>query len=129
MLGATLAAAGLVGLATACSDGDEDGAGATLPPIATTTTIPPTVPPPPSTQPRFYEIQAGDTLMEIAAAFGLPIQAIMERNGIVDQNKIYAGQILELPLATEIVATSLPPPVAPATPAPAGVPAITTAAP
>ena len=128
LLGASLAAACLVGLAAACSDGRRHGAGATLPPIATTTTIPPTTPPPPTTQPRFYEIQPGDTLIEIAAAYGLPMLAIMEKNGIVDQNKIFAGQILELPIAAEIVATSLPP--APARdPAPAGVPAITTVAP
>jgi len=117
VLGATVAAACLVGLVAACSDGDDAGAGATLPPISTTTTIPPTVPPPPTTQPRFYEVQSGDTLIEIAAAYGLPILAIMEKNGIVDQNKIFAGQILELPNAAEIVATSLPPAPA-ATPAP-----------
>ena len=58
---------------------------------------------PTTTQPRFYEIQPGDTLTEIAAAFGLPILAIMEKNGIIDPNKIFAGQILELPLAAEIV--------------------------
>ena len=33
----------------------------------------------------------------------------MELNGIVDPNNIQAGQILQLPLASEIVATSLPP--------------------
>jgi LysM repeat protein len=129
LLGASLVAAGLLGLAAACSDGDDAGARATLPPISTTTTIPPTTVPPPPTQPRFYEIQPGDTLIEIATAYGLPMQAIMEKNGIVDQNKIFAGQILELPNAAEIVATSLPPPVVPVTPAPAAVPAITTAAP
>ena len=53
----------------------------------------------------------------------------MEKNGIVDQNKIFAGQILELPNAAEIVATSLPPPAVPPTAAPPVVPAITTAAP
>jgi LysM repeat protein len=129
LLGASLAAACLIGALAGCSDGDDDGAGATLPPIATTTTIPPTTAPPPATQPRFYEIQPGDTLIEIAAAYGLPILAIMEKNGIVDQNKIFAGQILELPDAASIVATSLPAPVAPATAAPAAVPAITTVAP
>jgi LysM repeat protein len=129
LLGASLVAAGLVGLAGACSDGDDTGAGATLPPIATTTTIAPTTLPPPPTQPRFYEIQPGDTLIEIATAYGLPIQAIMEKNGILDQNKIFAGQILELPDAAAIVATSLPPPAAPATSPPAAVPAITTVAP
>ena len=64
---------------------------------------------PTTTQPRFYEVQEGDTLTEIAAAYGLPIQAIMEANGIVDPNRIEVGQILELPLASEIVVTSLPP--------------------
>ena len=125
LLGASLVVACVGGLAAACSEGD-DTAGATLPPIATTTTIPPTTAAPATTQPRFYEIQQGDTLMEIAAAYGLPILAIMEKNGILDQNKIFAGQILELPNAAEIVATSLPP--VPAAPA-AGVPAITTVAP
>lgn len=117
-------------LAAGCSDGDDPSAGATLPPIQTTTTTTTTLPPT-TTQPRFYEIQPGDTLIEIAAAYGLPILAIMEKNGIVDQNTIFAGQILELPVAAEIVSTSLPPaPVAPApTPAPAGVPAVTTVAP
>jgi LysM repeat protein len=127
--GASLAVACLVGLAAACSEGDDSGAGATLPPIATTTTLPPTTPPPATTQPRFYEIQPGDTLIEIAAAYGLPILAIMEKNGIVDQNTIFAGQILELPVAADIVATSLPPAAVPPTVAPPVVPAITTAAP
>ena len=129
VLGASLAAACLAGLVAGCSDGDDNGAGATLPPISTTTTIPPTTPPPATTQPRFYEIQPGDTLIEIAAAYGLPMLAIMEKNGIVDQNKIFAGQILELPNAAEIVATSLPSPAVPPTVAPPLVPAITTAAP
>ena len=80
-----------------------------------------------TTQPRFYEIQPGDTLGKIAAAFGLPIQAIMEKNGSPTPNKIYAGQILELPIASEIVVTSLPP-VTTAVGATAA-PAITTASP
>jgi LysM repeat protein len=125
LLGASLVVACVMGSAAACSDGD-DTSGATLPTIFTTTTVPPTTAPPATTQPRFYEIQPGDTLIEIADAYGLPILAIMEKNGIVDQNKIFAGQILELPNAAEIVATSLPP--APAAPE-AGVPAITTVAP
>lgn len=128
VLGASLVAVCISGLTVACSDDDGAGAGATLPPIATTTTIPPTVPPPPTTQPRFYEVQSGDTLIEIAAAYGLPIQAVMEMNGIVDQNKIFAGQILELPLASEIVATTLPP-VPGAAPVATGVPPTSAAAP
>jgi LysM repeat protein len=128
-LGASLVVACVVALVAACSD-DDDTAGATLPPIATTTTLPPTTSPPATTQPRFYEIQPGDTLIEIADAYGLPVLAIMEKNGIVDQNKIFAGQILELPNAAEIVANSLPAAgVPPATVAPPVVPAITTVAP
>jgi LysM repeat protein len=91
-----------------CSDDDDPTARATLPPIETTTTVPTTIPST-TTQPRFYEVQQGDTLTEIAVAYGLPIALIMEKNGIVDANQIYAGQILELPLASEVVSTSLPP--------------------
>jgi len=126
LLGATLAGVGLVvwaATATACSDDDDPAARATLPPIQTTSTVPTTIAST-TTQPRFYEVQRGDTLGKIAAAFGLPIQAIMEKNGIVDQNKIFAGQILELPLAAEIVVTSLPPITT--TPGPTAAPAITT---
>ena len=132
VLGASLAAAcAALGVVAGCSDDDDPAARATLPPIATTTTIATTTVPP-TTQPRFYEIQPGDTLTEIAAAYGLPILAIMEKNGITDQNKIFAGQILELPIAADIVATSLPPAAAAApaaTPPPSGVPTITTVAP
>lgn len=129
-LGTSLAVGAFALLAAGCADAADPSAGDTLPPIQTTTTVTTTIPPT-TTQPRFYEIQAGDTLTEIAAAYGLPILAIMEKNGIVDQNTIFAGQILELPVAAEIVATSLPPAaVAPApTPAPAGAPPAATVAP
>ena len=63
--------------------------------------------PPTTSQPRFYEIQSGDTLIEIAATFGLPVQAIMEANGIADPNASTPARSLELPLASEIVVTSL----------------------
>ena len=72
-------------VAAACSDDDDPAASATLPPIQTTTTTS-TIAAPTTTQPRFYEVQRGDTLTKIAAAFGLPIPAIMEINGIVDPN-------------------------------------------
>ena len=113
-----------VAAAPACSDDEDPAANATLAPIQTTTTTS-TVPAPTTTQPRFYEVQQGDTLTEIADAYGLPIPAIMEANGIVDPNAIQAGQILELPLASEIVAATLPTTV----PGPTALPAVTTAAP
>jgi LysM repeat protein len=82
------------------------------------TTIAPT-----TTEPHFYKVQSGDTLGKIAARFGLPIQAIMEKNKITNPDKIFAGQILELPLASEIVVTSLPPVTT--APGPTALPAIT----
>jgi hypothetical protein len=51
----------------------------------------------------------------------------MEKNQITDPDKIFAGQILELPMAAEIVVTSLPPVTTVA--GPTALPAITTAAP
>ena len=127
LLGATLGAVVLVVVAAAaCGSDDDAAANATLAPIITTTTVPTTIAST-TTQPRFYKIQQGDTLGKIAAAFGLPIQAIMEKNQITDANKIFAGQILELPMASEIVVTSLPA-VTTAVGATAA-PAITTASP
>jgi LysM repeat protein len=108
LLGATLASVILIVVAAACASDDDAGANVTLPPIVTTTTVPTTIAST-TTQPRFYKIQQGDTLGKIAAAFGLPIQAIMEKNLLTDPDKIFAGQILELPMASEIVVTSLPP--------------------
>jgi LysM repeat protein len=129
VLGASLAGVVLVvvsAFATGCDDNEDPAANATLPPIQTTTTIPVTVAPT-TTQPRFYKVQSGDTLGKIAAAFGLPIQAIMEKNQLTDPDKIFAGQILELPIAAEIVVTSLPPVTTVA--GPTALPAITTVAP
>ena len=96
VLGATVAALLTAVMSGACADMDDGAAEQTLPVIQTTTIVTTTLPPTTS-QPRFYEIQSGDTLIEIAAAFGLPVQAIMEANGIVDANRILAGQILRSP--------------------------------
>ena len=120
-LGAAAVSA-VVGLAlTGCSGDDDPATSPTLPAIVTTTPATTAIIVA-TTLPQFYQVQRGDTLTEIAAAYGLPILAIMEMNGIADQNTIFAGQILELPVAAEIVATSLPP-------APAGAPPGTTVAP
>ncbi len=118
--------AALVVIAGACSDDDDTSAEATLPAIVTTTVVATTAAPT-TTQPRFYEVQQGDTLTEIAAAYGLPVLAIMQANGIVDANRIEVGQILELPLASEIVSTSLPPVTT--APGPVASPPFTTIAP
>jgi LysM repeat protein len=122
LLGATLAGVALIVLAFACSNGNDPAASATLPPIQTTTSVATTIAPT-TTEPHFYKVQSGDTLGRIAARFGLPIQAIMEKNKITNPDKIFAGQILELPLASEIVVTSLPPVTT--APGPTALPAIT----
>lgn len=106
-----------------CADLGDSAADPTLPAIQTTTIVTTTVPPT-TTQPRFYEVQSGDTLMEIAAAHGLPMYAVMEANGITDPNRIVAGQIIQLPLASEIVPTTEPPPPT-TTPPPTAMPVVT----
>jgi LysM repeat protein len=91
----------LVIAAASCSDDDEAQSGLTLPPILTTTST--TTIPPSTTRPqRFYEIQEGDTLIEIADRFGVPMDDLMRLNAIPDENAIFAGQLIELPaVATE----------------------------
>lgn len=42
-----------------------------------------------------YTIQPGDTLYEIAKAFGADMYSIAQQNGIEDITKIYAGDVLE----------------------------------
>jgi LysM repeat protein len=86
----------LVSAAASCSDDDDLLTGSTLPPILTTTST--TTIPPSTTRPqRFYEIQEGDTLLEIADRFGVAMDEIMRLNAIPDENAIFAGQLLELP--------------------------------
>jgi LysM repeat protein len=100
LLGASVAVGSLIAVgAAACAEDDNAEPGVTLPPILTTTSTT-TIPPSTTEAQRFYEIQEGDTLTEIADRFGVPIQAIMRLNAIRDQNAIYAGQLIELPEPT-----------------------------
>jgi len=86
------------------------GAGPTLPPIVTTSTTTSTTLAPLDDMQEYYEVQRGDTLTEIAVAFRVPVQAIMELNGMTDPDDLFAGQILQLP-SPDIVARQLPPTV------------------
>lgn len=71
-----------------------------------------------------YEIQAGDTLLGIAAEFGVSVDDLMAANDIDDPNAIWAGQTLVIPGGTvppperseEPTATSAAEPEATATP-------------
>ncbi len=44
-----------------------------------------------------YTIQAGDTLAEIAAAYGVSVDALADANGITNPDQIEVGQILRIP--------------------------------
>ena len=65
-------------------------------PTTTTTPPPPTEPPPPPA-PQEYTVAAGDTPAEIAAQFGITVEALMETNGITDSGSLQVGQVLQIP--------------------------------
>ena len=45
---------------------------------------------------RYYTIQSGDTLGEIAARYGTTVNALMGLNGITNPDVIYAGQTIRV---------------------------------
>ena len=47
-----------------------------------------------------YVVQQGDTLSEIAAAYGVPLAALIEANDLADPDKLAIGQQLIIPAAT-----------------------------
>jgi morphogenetic protein associated with SpoVID len=110
LVGAAIGAvAGLV--ITACSKYEDPGTGPTLPPIATTAP-PTTVLVVPTTLPQYYEVQRGDTLTEIAAAYSIPVQALLNANpDLSSPDDIQAGQFLVIPPREGLVADQLPPTV------------------
>ena len=85
--------------------------GSSLPPLTvattTTTTMPTT-----TTEVRYYEVQRGDSISSIAAAFGVSPQDLVALNGIANPDQIQAGQKLQLPPST-VVVTAAPSSAAP----------------
>jgi len=60
--------------------------------------VPSTPPPPPPASGSSYTVQRGDTLRKIAARYDTTVDAILKVNPqIADPNRIYAGQIINLP--------------------------------
>jgi LysM repeat protein len=114
----------------ACSEDEAPQGGPTLPPIATSSTTSSSVPTA-TTLPQYYEVRRGDTLTLIAAAYSIPVQALMKANQLTNPDDIAAGQFLIIPRREDIVAEVLPPTVpgqtAPPMPTVAG--ATTTVAP
>ena len=48
-----------------------------------------------------YTVKRGDTLSQIAQAYGLTMVSIVTANGIKDPNKITVGQVLNIPTETK----------------------------
>lgn len=44
-----------------------------------------------------YEIQQGDTLVEIAERFGVTVEALVQANAITNPNRIQPGEALVIP--------------------------------
>lgn len=67
--------------------------------------ITPVAPTPSQAQPQpsaeggyiFYEVRWGDTLESIANRFGTTVEALVQLNGITDEDFIYVGQRLRIP--------------------------------
>jgi LysM repeat protein len=102
----------LLGVAlTACSQDDDPGTAPTLPSIVTTASVT-TIALVATTLPKYYEVQRGDTLTEIAAAYSIPVAALLAANPEVSSpDDIQAGQFLAIPPREGLVAAQLPPTV------------------
>jgi LysM repeat protein len=105
-----IVAAIAAGSFSACSEDGEPQSGPTLPPIATSSTTSTSVATA-TTLPEYYEVRRGDTLTLIAAAFAIPVQALMKANELTNPDDIAAGQFLIIPRREDIVAEVLPPTV------------------
>ncbi len=68
-------------------------------PSATPTPEPPTAAP--TAETVIHTVKRGETLSEIAKAYGVPMQAIVEANGLENPNKIVTGQELIIPASGE----------------------------
>jgi LysM repeat protein len=73
------------------------------PTIAVGTAVPVTV----------HIVQEGETLSDIALAYGVSVDAIVAANGLANPDQIYAGQNLLIPGASQPVATDTPVPPPP----------------
>ncbi|HOT93220.1 MAG TPA: LysM peptidoglycan-binding domain-containing protein [Anaerolineae bacterium] len=105
---------------------------ATLDPSQPTVTPAPTATPWATPTPRpdgavVYVVQAGDTLSSIAKQYRIPIETLLQLNGLTNANLVWIGQELVISVPT---ATATPLPALPTlTPTPTPLPATPTASP
>lgn len=69
----------------------------TLVPVAPMPDFTPTMTP----TPVLYTVRPGDTLLAIAAQFGVSVQSIQEANGIIDPRRLQLGQVLVIPTSQD----------------------------
>ena len=46
---------------------------------------------------EYYTVKAGDTLFDIAKAYGVPLEELARVNRLTDPNRLYVGQVLQVP--------------------------------
>lgn len=63
--------------------------------------------------PAAHTVKAGETLSEIAKAYGVTARALADPNGLKDLNFVREGRVLTLPPGATPVATSIPTPLCP----------------
>lgn len=90
------------------SCGGDDLSNAALPPMYTTTTSTTSNQTTTTEALRQYEVKDGDQLGNIASAYGVNMQELMDLNGIPNPDKIQVGQLLQIPLSTTPVDATLP---------------------
>ena len=81
-------------------------------------------------QPAQYAVQEGDTLSDIAQAYGVSVEALMAANGIDNPNLLQVGQTLVVPLPTMVPSTeTLPEPTSSVEPLLTPLPTLTPSGP
>lgn len=98
----------------------EGGSPSAPPPQGTATPTPP-IPVETRTGRTTHVVRSGENLSQIAARYGVSVEAIVQANGLEDPSLIYSGQTLIIPAPGEILPTATPRPPA-ATPQPPAQP-------
>jgi len=79
------------------------------PKIVVPTTVETTIPAPTTTvyvEPVYYTIEPGDSLFAISKKFNLNMAELMSINNITNPDKVNAGDVIQLPVATGFVAVA-----------------------